>query len=81
MDSTRGTFDCKMNYSKCYEELDSQAQKRYREKLSMAGLSLDPYQSKDFVSGSNQEIWPEIEYPNIYNYLIYSTSSYTKKNN
>ena len=68
-----------MNYSKYYEELDSQAQKRYIEKLSIASLLFDPYLSKDFVSESNQELWPEIEYPDIYNYLINTTSSYTKE--
>ena len=61
---------------------DCQAQKRYREKLDMACLPVDPYVSKNFVSvmsGSTQELWPEIEYPDILNYLIYTTSSYARE--
>ena len=45
----------------------------------MACLSSDTYLSKDFVSGFNKELWPEIEYPDICNYLTYTTSSYTKE--
>ena len=71
-----------MNFSKYYDELDCQAQKRYREKMDMACLSIDPYVSKSFVSiisGSTQELWPEIKYPDIFNYLICTTSSYTRE--
>ena len=48
----------------------------------MACLLVDPYVSKNFVSvmsGSTQELWPEIEYPDILNYLIYTTSLYTRE--
>ena len=71
-----------MNFSKYYDELDCQAQKRYREKLDVACLPIDPYVSKIFVSvmsGSTQELWSHIEYPDIFNYLIYATSSYTRE--
>ena len=81
MDRTSETV-VTMSYSKYYyEELDSQAQERYKDKCTMAGLSTDPYLSKDFVSGGSnqQELWPDIEYPDICNYLIYTTSSYTKE--
>ena len=45
-----------MSYSKYYyEELDSQAQERYKDKCTMAGLSTDPYLSKDFVSGGSNQ--------------------------
>ena len=66
-----------MSYSKYYEQLDGHAQARYREKLDMAGLTSDPYNSKNFVTDS--QLWPEIEYPDIYNYFINSTSFYTKE--
>ena len=69
-----------MNFSKYFDELDCQAQKRYREK--MVCLPIDPYVSKNFVSlmsGSTQELWPEIKYPDIFNYLIYTTSSYKRE--
>ena len=59
-----------MNFSKYYDQFDCQAQKRYREKLDMACLPVDPYVSKNFVSamsGSTQELCPEIEYPDILN--------------
>ena len=48
----------------------------------MACLPADPYVSKNFVSvisGSRQELWPEIEYPDIFDYLIYTTSSHTRE--
>ena len=63
------TCEWKMIYSKYYEELNTVAQKRYREKLKIAGLSRDPYVSKDFSTG-NSQLWPQVEYPDIFNYLI-----------
>ena len=67
-----------MNYSKYYNDLDAVAQKRYREKLSIAGLSFDPYNSSSFLPGSsNIPLWPEVEYPDICNYLLNSVSPYT----
>ena len=47
------------SYSKYYEQLDGHAQARYREKLDMAGLTSDPYNSKNFMTDS--QLWPEIE--------------------
>ncbi len=62
------------------KELDAKAQKRYKEKLHVAGLSEDPYVSRKFVSASAYELWPDIEYPDICNYLIHRTASiYTKE--
>ena len=71
-----------MNFSKYYDELDCQAQKRYREKMDMACLPIDPCVSKNFVSimsGSTQKLWPEIKYPDIFNYLICTNTSYTRE--
>ena len=67
-----------MMYSKYYEELDTVAKKRYREKLDIAGLSCDTYISADFQTG-NSQLWPKVEYPDIFNYLINTTSSCTKE--
>ena len=39
-----------MIYSKYYEELDTVAQKRYREKLNIAGVSCAPYCSNSFFT-------------------------------
>ena len=66
-------------YSKYYEEFDTVAKKRYREKLTLdiAGLSCDPYIST--VISGNSQLWPKVEYPDIFNYLINTTSSYTKE--
>ena len=64
-----------MIYSKNYEELNTVAQKRYREKLKIAGLSRDQYVFRDFSTG-NSQLWPQVEYPDIF---INATSSYTKE--
>ena len=59
-----------------YKQLDSTGQKRYEEKLSMLGLKEDPY----VLPGStDRSLWPQVEYPDIYNYLINSPSPYTKE--
>ena len=69
-----------MIYLKYYEELDTVAQKRYREKLNIAGLSCDPYCSNSFLpEPNNRQLWPEVEYPDIFNYLISTTSPYTRE--
>ena len=48
-----------------YKQLDSTGQKRYEEKLSMLGLKEDPY----VLPGStDRSLWPQVEYPDIYNY-------------
>ena len=64
-----------MIYSKYYEELDTVAQKRYREKLNIAGLSCVAIVF--FLPGpNNRQLWLEVEYPD---YLIRTTSPYTRE--
>ena len=71
--------DLMMN-SKYYDDLDAVAQRRYRQKLEIAGLPSDPYSSNDFVSATlDRTLWPQVEYPDIYNYLINAISPYTKE--
>ena len=66
-------------YSSYYHELDDTAKQRYREKMEKLGALEDPYLMYDH----GQEIyvdwydWPQVEYPNIYNFLIETPSVYT----
>ena len=53
------------------ETLALEGRKSYDEKLKLIE-TIDPY-------NVSMELWPEIEFPDIANYLIFSTSSYTKE--
>ena len=71
-----------MNFSQHYDELDYQAQKRYRKKMDVTCLPVDPYVSKIFVSvmsGSTQELRPHIEYPDI-STILFMLSAHTQEN-
>ena len=52
--------------------------KSYDEKLKLIE-NLDPYNVSNFLFSDSMELWPEIEFPGIANYLLFSTSSYTKE--
>ncbi|XP_074614405.1 uncharacterized protein LOC141874140 [Acropora palmata] len=52
--------------------------KSYDEKLKLIE-NIDPYNVSNFLFSDSMELWPEIEFPDIANYLIFSTSSYTKE--
>ena len=60
-----------------YSELDDAAQSRYRAKLVLLGGIQDPYLQQTPTSDSLVE-WPEVEYPDIYNYLVAIPSAYTQ---
>ena len=45
----------------------------------MACLPVDPKNFGSVMSRSTQEFWPEIEYPDIFKYFIYTTISYTRE--
>ena len=71
----------KRRYSKYFEGLDAVSRRRYEEKLDMLpGTVDDPYVNSCFVPGhSVNHLWPEVEYPDIYNYLINSVSIYLQR--
>ena len=70
-------------YSKFYEQLYDQAKARYREKLRILGDIEDPYviggRSISLTRSIKWQEWPDVEYPDIYNYLIATPSPYTKE--
>ena len=64
-------------YPDYYYELDSNVKIRYQEKLSRLRENIDdPY---TFDSDSFLDNMPEIEYPDIYNFLINTPSPVTKE--
>ena len=65
-------------YSIYYQELSKEAKRRYNEKLHMLHLKAEPYTFSREEWSSDISFWPEVEYPDIYNYLINTPSPYTK---
>ena len=61
-----------------YQELSKEAKHRYNEKLDMLHLKADPYTFSYEEWSSDISLWPEVEYPDIYDYLINTPSPYTK---
>ena len=59
--------------------LDSVVQKRYRDKLSLLGLSEDedPYQSMNFID--DMTLWPPVSYGDIFCYFFDRPGVYTKQ--
>lgn len=57
---------------------DYLAQKRYSEKLLVEGVSLpDPYGLGEEVWSNDMSLWPDLQYGDVYNYLIESKGQYT----
>ena len=66
--------------SEYYQQLTETARKRYDEKLDMIGVLCDPYAKKNPAPWSTESTtWPEVEYPDVYNYLVSTPSPYTKQ--
>ena len=69
-----------MKYSKYYEEQEKCDRDRYREKLDLIGPDVaDPYTLTPAAAVDITPNMPEIEYPDVYNYLINIPSQYTKE--
>ena len=60
------------------ETLALEGRKSYDEELKLIE-NIDPYNVSNFLFSDSMELWPEIEFPDIANYLLFSTSSYTKE--
>ena len=70
--------ECVPSLPRYRETLALEGRKSYDEKLKLIENS-DPYNLIKFLFSDSMELWHEIEFPNIANYLIFSTSSYTKE--
>ncbi len=65
-------------YSPYYHSLDDASRERYKEKIAKLRGLKDPY--LDDLAGVDQDTWgkwPALEYPDIFCYLIQTTSEYT----
>jgi hypothetical protein len=47
---------------------------RYKAKLAALGLEICPYEHPDSAWTSDPKEWPDVEYPDIYHYLIETPS-------
>ena len=52
------------------EQLPGEAKERYREKLTVARLNMCPYQFPEGIWLDDPRLWPVVEYPDIYEYLL-----------
>ena len=58
------------------DELSVEGRKRYREKLQVAKLKECPFRLPEGSWYSDLIAWPELQYPNLYDYLINSPCMY-----
>ena len=66
--------------SSYFESLDYASQKRYVEKLKMREVEIpDPYSIADDLWVDNPAKWPNLEFGDIYVYLINTKGMYTKE--
>ena len=66
-------------YSEFYLQLDSLGKTRYKEKLKMLKLCTDPYLVDKNTWSTEKSLFPSVEFPDIFVYLINSPSPYTKE--
>ena len=66
-------------YSSLYEQLDSLGKTRYKEKLHMLQLRTDPYLVDKKAWVAERSLWPPVEFPDVFVYLINSPSPCTKE--
>lgn len=66
------------SFSDYYYSLDKPSKSRYREKIAKLGGMKDPYLIERDAAGTDSwENWPNVEYPDLFSYLIHTTSEYT----
>ena len=73
-------------YSSYFNDLQQKAKERYRQKLDMLVPAMsDPYATMPRCSAASNDqwstsstLWPKVEYPDIYNYLVNTPSPHTK---
>ena len=58
-----------MSYDYHYN-LGNDAKVRYEQKLALVGLDQCPYKLPSDVWVEDPTKWPELEYPDLYNYLV-----------
>ena len=69
-----------VSFSSYYYGLEESGKSRYRDKLAILGGIADPYLSMELDQENvDWQDWPEVEYPDIFNYLINTPSPYTMK--
>ena len=51
-------------------QLPGEAKRRYEEKLTVAKLNMCPYQFPEGLWLDDPTLWPAVEYPDIYEYLV-----------
>ena len=65
--------------SSYFQSLDPPTQKRYREKIELLG-QVDPYDIQEGDLAEDVESLPDVTYPDIVNYFIFTPSPYTSEN-
>ena len=66
--------------SEYVSSLDYLAQKRYSEKYQIEGVTLpDPYELKDEIWSEDLSLWPDLQFSDIYTYLIETKGQYTRE--
>ena len=60
------------------DALSDEAKARYQGKLSAIGIDLCPFSINNGAWLNDPSEWPNIQYGDVYNYLIESPSEYTQ---
>lgn len=72
MAASGGVHDVNTQYSDYFAGLEGPAKSRYQEKITVCGF--DPYALRKRDFSENIELLPNVQYPDIVNYLVLHTS-------